>query len=668
MSNEEKKYTIDDILEEYDKKASDFRNENESEAELNILQEENDSYDDCIEPENIINSFASETLLRSGANFDNEAFGHFMRVDREITDILIDSIGFDDAELSEEIFADADDDSDDDIPEEIIESGISDDATNIELPLEKDETGILCEVSEWSKADDSKEFEAAEIQQDVDNALSSDKGLADDAEKIENVSQDNASAEKEFPNDIEGEDVNDRFMNKLLKWLFPWKGDSASEVIRKIIFLVAVTVFVAAGILLISTLAQSRKALADKAKVQEIITTTVVTSIDGDGNFIVIAPTEEQLADHYFNVAEHFKNINEDYVGYLEIAGCDIYEPVMQGNDNEYYLTHNYYGGKNKAGTVFLDYRCTVSEEYNSPNLVLYGHNQEDGTMFGNLKNYKQNIEFYRENPVVKFNPEFETSEYLIYGFFVTHTRPEQDSNGEVFHYHDYIEAINDEDAFDWYINEIQERNQIISPVDVQYGDELLCLSTCSNEFSNSRFVIFARKLRDGESVSDYDFSEAYFNPNAKGVDWEAIISGNTTSEESEETEITEEIIGTEDSEETYEESITEISQTDISDIETEIPETSETIIRTTAPTQHSVYSSTYTESSTSTAVPTETVTEKNELETTVSETTPVQTEETSVTESEPIAVTTETTLTTSIVSEEATTSETIVPDSPSLS
>lgn len=151
--------------------------------------------------------------------------------------------------------------------------------------------------------------------------------------------------------------------------------------------------------------------------------------------------------------------------------------------------------------------------------------------MFGNLKYYKNDPEFYSEHPTVKFSPEFETGEYLIYAFFVTSIYENQDSNGEVFHYHDYIETLNDESTFNWYINEVQKRNQIVSPVDVRFGDKLLCLSTCSNEFTDSRFVVFARKLREDESVDDYDFSEAYLNPYAEGVDWEAIMSGETSGE-----------------------------------------------------------------------------------------------------------------------------------------
>ena len=66
------------------------------------------------------------------------------------------------------------------------------------------------------------------------------------------------------------------------------------------------------------------------------------------------------------------------------------------------------------------------------------------------------------------------------------------------------------------------ERSQIITDVDIKYGDEFITLSTCSNEFEPSRFVIMARKVREGEDPS-VDVSKAYLNPNAKEPDWDVI-------------------------------------------------------------------------------------------------------------------------------------------------
>lgn len=335
------------------------------------------------------------------------------------------------------------------------------------------------------------------------------------------------------------EDNAKKAKKNILKEILPWKGDTVFEMIRKMVFIIAVIIFIGAGVMLSSTLIQSNRAVKDLEQIKEVVTTTAKTTIDSEGNVITVAPTEEEEQQHNIDIMSYYKGISDKVVGFIELEGCDIYQPVVQDPEdttNTYYLTHTYYDEQNKGGAIFMDYRCTVSEDYVSPNLVLYGHNQEDGTMFGNLKNYKQDLEFYAANPTVTLRTEYESGTYLIYAYFVTNALEKQDSNGEVFHYHDYIEALNDEATFDWYMGEVQSRNQIISPVKAEFGDKLLVLSTCSNEFSNSRFVVFARKLRSGESVSDYDFTSASFNPYARGVDWTAIMSGETTTELTEET------------------------------------------------------------------------------------------------------------------------------------
>jgi hypothetical protein len=175
-----------------------------------------------------------------------------------------------------------------------------------------------------------------------------------------------------------------------------------------------------------------------------------------------------------------------------------------------------------------MDYRVVIEEDNVSPNIVIYGHNQEDGTMFGDMKFYKNDIEHYNANPFVQFNTLYDVGEYVIYGYFITNSLEAQDSNGEVYRYHDQINNLDDPDTFEWYMREIKKRNQIISPVDVEVGDRLLTLSTCSNEFTNSRFIIFARKLREDETHDSFDFTKTRYNYAAQGVDWDAIIaSGN---------------------------------------------------------------------------------------------------------------------------------------------
>jgi sortase B len=309
---------------------------------------------------------------------------------------------------------------------------------------------------------------------------------------------------------------------------FPAKGDSVGEIIRKLVFIISLTAFIVAGVIFISTLIQSNRAVADKEENQSIANTTVATTVNEDGEIVTIPPTPEEQVEHNINLNEHYLTITDNYVGYLWADGCEISDPVVQADDNEYYLKQTYYDAPNKAGAIFMDYRVVMTEDYISPNVVIYGHNQEDGTMFGNLKRYKNNVDFYMENPFIQFNTLYDVGDYVVYGFFVTNALESQDSEGEVFRYHDYMESLKREPTFYWYLNEVYERNQIISPVDVKYGDKLLTLSTCSNEFTDSRFVVFARKLRPDETRESFDFSGTIYNINAEGIDWDAIMGTST--------------------------------------------------------------------------------------------------------------------------------------------
>jgi sortase B len=312
--------------------------------------------------------------------------------------------------------------------------------------------------------------------------------------------------------------------------VFPTKGDSVGEVIRKLVFMASISVFAVAAVILASTLLQSQAAIEDKNANISIANTTAATSINQEGEIVTVAPTIEEQEKHNSDLNEHFLAITDNYVGYLWADGCEISDPVVRGSDNEYYLKNNYYGEPNKAGAVFMDYRVKIEEDYISPNVVIYGHNQEDGTMFGNLKRYKNDITFYSENAIMQFNTLYEIGEYVVYGFFVTNALETQDSEGEVFRYHDYIESLSNENTFYWYLDEVYKRNQIISPVDVKFGDQLLTLSTCSNEFTNSRFVVFARKLRPDETKDSFDFSLTEHNYNMQGLDWDAITSSGTVA------------------------------------------------------------------------------------------------------------------------------------------
>ena len=108
----------------------------------------------------------------------------------------------------------------------------------------------------------------------------------------------------------------------------------------------------------------------------------ILNDIVIDETYVTSEKTQRMLQ------VEELKKENEDIIGWLEIANTSINFPVLQGIDNEYYMTHTYNKEYSKDGSIFLD------KDYNwespSSNLLLYGHNNKNGNMFQGLLEYKE--------------------------------------------------------------------------------------------------------------------------------------------------------------------------------------------------------------------------------------------------------------------------------------
>ena len=92
-----------------------------------------------------------------------------------------------------------------------------------------------------------------------------------------------------------------------------------------------------------------------------------------------------------------FSHINKDFVCWINIKNTNIDYPVVQGDDNSYYLHRDIYGNYLYAGTTFLDYRNNYND---SKNLIVYGHNMKNTTMFSELEKFKKE-DFFNSNPTI---------------------------------------------------------------------------------------------------------------------------------------------------------------------------------------------------------------------------------------------------------------------------
>lgn len=307
---------------------------------------------------------------------------------------------------------------------------------------------------------------------------------------------------------------------------FPQKGDSSSEIINKIIVLISIVVLIVCAVLLGDYFYQmyeakqnhnTLKVIYQQAQLQQSQSSQDKTDdvpAETDEN----TPPEELPPLEELAAAKELLTINPDTVGYVRIPDC-VDEPVVKGTDNEYYLKHNFYNNQRQCGTCFADYRNKVGGYERSDNIILYAHNQKDGTMFGNLDYYRWDPAYWLKNPFVYFNTNYSEDVYVIIASFVINTLPEHDNGNPVFDYQNYID-FNDDYPYDKFMDEITKRSTIITGIDCTEDDEYLTLSTCSTEWDESRHVIVARNLRADESTDTIDTTKFSKNPNPK---WPAI-------------------------------------------------------------------------------------------------------------------------------------------------
>ena len=187
---------------------------------------------------------------------------------------------------------------------------------------------------------------------------------------------------------------------------------------------------------------------------------------------------------------EELQKENSDIVALIEIEGTNINYPVLQCDNNEYYMTHDYKKKYSKDGSLFLDkdYNWTLP----STNLLIYGHNNiGSNEMFSDLIKYKKE-NFYNEHKIIKFTTNTEDAEYEIISVFLS--RVYYKSETGVFRYYYFIDA-NDKQEFNDFISNCKKASIYDIDATAYYGDQLLTLSTCEYSQEDGRLAVVARKI-----------------------------------------------------------------------------------------------------------------------------------------------------------------------------
>lgn len=182
-----------------------------------------------------------------------------------------------------------------------------------------------------------------------------------------------------------------------------------------------------------------------------------------------------------------------DLFGWLKIPGTEIDHPVMQSDDTErgeryYYLHRDYAGRSSEAGSLFVESKSSCFPQ--DDNTVIYGHNMSNGRNFGILEKYKDK-DFFKDHQVIQYDTVYEAGTYRIAAVLITRILYQEEEGFRYYRFYNYSTKSQFQECTDF----IKENQLYDTDEELQYGDQLLMLSTCEYSRPNGRLVVIARKV-----------------------------------------------------------------------------------------------------------------------------------------------------------------------------
>lgn len=172
---------------------------------------------------------------------------------------------------------------------------------------------------------------------------------------------------------------------------------------------------------------------------------------------------------------EKLRESNNDYKFWIEVPSTNIDYPVVQGQDNDYYLNRNFNKDSSISGSIYLDYRNDVNTD---KNLLIYGHNMKNGSMFADITKF--NNKEFADNNKIKIIKDGKEYIYEVFSSFVV------DGNYEGLQ----IKFDSDE-VYKLYIEDIKNKSVYKRDVNSDFSN-IITLFTCSYEFESARTLVFA--------------------------------------------------------------------------------------------------------------------------------------------------------------------------------
>lgn len=191
---------------------------------------------------------------------------------------------------------------------------------------------------------------------------------------------------------------------------------------------------------------------------------------------------ETETSDPYMEAMaeidlKELQKINRDVIGWISVYGTDISYPLLQTEDNDYYLKYTWRKSRNAAGAIFAD--CRNEADFSDFNTVIYGHRMNDGSMFKKL-HYYTDIAYWEAHPSIYITDSSGVRKYAIFAAYETGTADT------------YKIRIPDEGERGDYIDVCLEQSVIETGIAPGTEDHIITLSTCTGRGHSTRWVVQA--------------------------------------------------------------------------------------------------------------------------------------------------------------------------------
>ena len=174
------------------------------------------------------------------------------------------------------------------------------------------------------------------------------------------------------------------------------------------------------------------------------------------------------------------REVNSDVLGWILVPGTPISYPLVQGNDNQYYLKHTWKKWNSVVGAIFLE--CQNSPDLSDFHTIIYGHRMNNGSMFASLKHYKKQS-YWKQHPCVYITDDNGTHKYDIFAAYEVSTQGTT-----------YQIGFSGDQSRQEFLDYCAGQSVISTGITPHVYDQILTLSTCTGHGHATRWVVQAVK------------------------------------------------------------------------------------------------------------------------------------------------------------------------------